>query len=145
MKTLDYKCKFCGTPRTAEYEDTNEVRLQLQKWQAMIACPRCYTFHTERAAIFHKIGDSCTLLDQSRYARAKELPKLEEALKNRITGHLEKLTRRAANHFGVELAADESVIAALLSKPDHFKIILGRYLNSIKAMQPAQTRMPYAE
>lgn len=118
MKTVEYKCKFCGVVGTAEYDDTVELG-NLEFWKSLLACNWCSDYHSGRLKLFRRITEICVSVNQARLGRFKDLSEIDKESQEMLKINTQKLARLVSGHFRIQNIWQEDFVSILLERPEH--------------------------
>lgn len=127
MALLNYTCKFCGSPGTAEYADDCPP-LKLDIWKSWLCCNRCADFEEHRRAIGRKITRVCTVaISVRRWMDGLDLKAKERDLLKHLTPLTRDYSRLLAEFYRKPELWDDQFPEWLMEKPEQSWKILGTF------------------
>lgn len=129
MKQIEYKCKLCGKPGTAEFPE-HAPQEAVDKWFPMLAHNRCADLRRDRDDSEVLIRFAC-----HRIINASEEKKAVIVSKARII--LERATKSYANSLAGILEREpiwsRDFVDLIIQQPEKVNQILSKYRDKIRA------------
>lgn len=132
MKSITYHCRFCKKEGSTSYDETIVTAEHLARWTPYIACVRCAKFYESRRPIMDVIKACCMGLIQSKFEKPENKDELRGAIRTKLLNQTAKLTDLIGGYVGLDLENDPALTDSLLSKPQLYSQICGKYFNSFR-------------
>jgi hypothetical protein len=133
---IEYHCKFCGKPGTAEAEEIPGIELAVEKWKPLLCCDRCADFMTARRSVIEQIKRVCEEVIQARLVlKPIRLKDIEEAARAGLIEGTKRFTRLVCEYKRTMNIWDIEFVNLLMDKPTDLHAICAGYQRMITTPQ----------
>ncbi len=136
--TINYICKFCGTPGTATGDDECPIR-NIEAWQSVLCCDRCGDFQSWYRKMIYKVRAVA-------WDWAIKIPRIKEGSRSECEAALTTLTqliaRMVCKFYRVGYIWDRDFVAQLMEMPDKAEFIVRAYENIVRREATARRAAP---
>lgn len=134
MSSIAYKCKVCGQPGHASYDDVTPASW-VKSLAPLLTCNRCYDFWDKKNRIERIIKAWLMRVNTAKILGHPKLSEITEKARGIVIAQTKAFAQAVCRHYAHPYVWEPDFVDQCMDRPDKIKFILAQYERLIKTRE----------